>query len=487
MKSHLVLVEREDKVQNTVLACSGLMLNDDYVIITANILFDQWPQTVLQELQPGKLTTNFPESDISLNVVSKQEKLYTVRKAKILSAFISDNIKNSNKYVFQNWAIDSIDNNRNISEVMSLFFVLVLREGAGIEGFKKVLKEWWNLVITLDVNKGTTIYTRSVPFANRNFMDSVSKGIVSNIFGNSSCLILSDCPCTPGGEGSPVYLCDSSHNPSNEKVPIGLVLSSISWWRGEWVGLTLMADIKPIILELVDIPVRMFDTIRSLEKPRVIASLECCLVQIYSGKRWGTAVLLSEEKGIFITNSHVVGDAKVSLFHKGQSCDAHSIYRTPQGEVFDLALVKSDPTDILERFQLKSVSISRKNHKSGDTVYSAGYSLFPRECNPSPTLSKGCISQINPSMIKTTCCVHPGSSGGAVLDQDGALLGIIVCNAKLENNNMVYPRVNMAIPFLAIYKTVSDFIEREDPTILNNLHLKNKEAEIIWKRIEGKL
>lgn len=47
-----------------------------------------------------------------------------------------------------------------------------------------------------------------------------------------------------------------------------------------------------------------------------------------------------------------------------------------------------------------------------------------------------------------------------MLDTDGALLGIIVCNVKLEENNMVYPRVNMAIPFSAISDTVLDFIER---------------------------
>lgn len=206
MKARLVLVEKEDKVQNTVLGCSGLMLNDDYVIITANILFGQWAQTILQELPPGQLSTQFSQSDISLNIVSKEEEFYNVRKARILSAFVSHSIKNSDKYIFQNWAIDSIDNNRNIHNVMSLFFVLALNERANVENFKKVLREWWDLVINLEVNKGATIFTRSVPFANRNFMNSVSKGIVSNIFGNSSCLILSDCPCTPGGEGSPVYV-----------------------------------------------------------------------------------------------------------------------------------------------------------------------------------------------------------------------------------------------------------------------------------------
>lgn len=31
-----------------------------------------------------------------------------------------------------------------------------------------------------------------------------------------------------------------------------------------------------------------------------------CLVQVVSGAAWGSGVLLNKEKGIFITNSHVV-------------------------------------------------------------------------------------------------------------------------------------------------------------------------------------
>lgn len=206
MKVRLVLVEREDKTQHTVLGCSGLMLNDKYVIITANIIFGQWAQTVLKELQPGKFSADISKHDTSLNVVTKEEDMYSVKKANILSGFVSHNIKNSNKFIFQHWAIDSVDNNRGINEAMSLFFVLSFSEGASIEDFKGVLREWWDLVMHIGFNKGDTIYITSVPFANRNFMNSVSKGIVSNIIGSSSCFIISDCPCTPGAEGSPVYL-----------------------------------------------------------------------------------------------------------------------------------------------------------------------------------------------------------------------------------------------------------------------------------------
>ncbi|KAJ8969886.1 hypothetical protein NQ317_013658 [Molorchus minor] len=42
-------------------------------------------------------------------------------------------------------------------------------------------------------------------------------------------------------------------------VPIGIVLSSLSWWKGEWIGLTLIVDMKSILLELSEIPIKRFN------------------------------------------------------------------------------------------------------------------------------------------------------------------------------------------------------------------------------------
>lgn len=75
-----------------------------------------------------------------------------------------------------------------------------------------------------------------------------------------------------------------------------------------------------------------------------------------------------------------------------------------------------------------------------------------------PTLSKGIVSDSKDYMLKTTCSVHPGASGGAVLDKSGALIGIIVCNARLDENGTVYPRINMAIPILAVYPVIENYI-----------------------------
>lgn len=60
-------------------------------------------------------------------------------------------------------------------------------------------------------------------------------------------------------------------------------------------------------------------------------------------------------------------------------------------------------------------------------------------------------------MLQTTCSVHPGSSGGAIMNEHGGLIGIIVCNVKF-GEHAVYPKMNMAIPFLAIEDIIFTYL-----------------------------
>ncbi|KAJ8969887.1 hypothetical protein NQ317_013659 [Molorchus minor] len=215
MKSQPVLIEVEDKTNNKVFGCSGLMLNKKYVITTANLFLCEDSQNIFEELEPGKLYTNlFPNYNNTLNVVWNEDGLYVVKRPYIFAAFVSKNIKHSSKHIFQNWAIDSIDNNKDLSKILSVFVVLNFVKMESLESIKEIFSEWWDLSMSDNFNKGGSVYIRSVPFGNREFMDSVSQGIISNIFGTNECFVLSDCPSTPGSEGSPVYLSNRIHSAS---------------------------------------------------------------------------------------------------------------------------------------------------------------------------------------------------------------------------------------------------------------------------------
>lgn len=62
-------------------------------------------------------------------------------------------------------------------------------------------------------------------------------------------------------------------------------------------------------------------------------------------------------------------------------------------------------------------------------------------------------------MLKTTCCINPGASGGALIRPNGELIGIIVSNAKLmEKEKISFPRINMCIPISAVRQIINDFL-----------------------------
>lgn len=97
----------------------------------------------------------------------------------------------------------------------------------------------------------------------------------------------------------------------------------------------------------------------------------------------------------------------------------------------------------------------------GDEVYAMGYPLFSKKIHDKPTMTKGYVSKVSPFMLKTTSSVLAGSSGGGLFVKNGKLIGIIVANAKLEGNNVIYPRINMAIPVNVIYHVLQDYFTNQ--------------------------
>ena len=50
-----------------------------------------------------------------------------------------------------------------------------------------------------------------------------------------------------------------------------------------------------------------------------------------------------------------------------------------------------------------------------------------------------------PSMLLTTATVHPGASGGAVLEPDGSLIGLVTSNARHSKSGSTIPNLNFVI------------------------------------------
>ncbi|KAL6546589.1 hypothetical protein OROMI_022310 [Orobanche minor] len=91
----------------------------------------------------------------------------------------------------------------------------------------------------------------------------------------------------------------------------------------------------------------------------------------------------------------------------------------------------------------------------GSKAYVIGHGLFGPRCDILPSACLGVISKVIeatrspqtksnklkpreqfPAMLETTAAVHPGSSGGAVVNSDGRMIGLVTSNAKHDMQDL---------------------------------------------------
>lgn len=103
----------------------------------------------------------------------------------------------------------------------------------------------------------------------------------------------------------------------------GIVISSMTTWRGEQTGLTLAASIIPLLSQLTyknnrrsinalclksSILGKIFQSFKRYFciKDFFSDSIDSSVVQLLSGSDWGTAILIDKKNAIFLTAAHVV-------------------------------------------------------------------------------------------------------------------------------------------------------------------------------------
>ena len=172
----------------------------------------------------------------------------------------------------------------------------------------------------------------------------------------------------------------------------------------------------------------------------------------------GSGVLVSKD-GYIVTNNHVVEFAdhvEVTLYNE-RTYIAEVVGTYPKA---DLAVIKIDAEDlpVLEWADSDKAKI-------GEWVLAVGN---PLELNS--TVTAGIISakgrSINilrskgsdaiESFIQTDAVVNPGNSGGALVNTDGALLGI---NTAIKSGTGYYAGYSFAIPSNIVRKIVNDIID----------------------------
>lgn len=171
---------------------------------------------------------------------------------------------------------------------------------------------------------------------------------------------------------------------------------------------------------------------------------------------FGSGVIISPD-GYIITNNHVIEDAqniKVILNDKRE---------------FEAKLVGTDPsTDIaLLKVDAKDLPIltygDSNNLKLGEWVLAVGNPF-----NLTSTVTAGIVSSLGrnlrinedqysiESFIQTDAAVNPGNSGGALVNQQGNLVGI---NTAIASRTGSYAGYSFAVPVTIVKKVISDLKE----------------------------
>lgn len=175
----------------------------------------------------------------------------------------------------------------------------------------------------------------------------------------------------------------------------------------------------------------------------------CVLIKTYSPveEGQGSGVIINDE-GYIITNYHVVGEAFrfEVVTHDGQT------YSQPElinwDEELDLALIRIDADG------LSGLPLSDTEATVGNRVVAIGSPLGLQNF-VSEGIVGGRYEEEGSVYIQTTAAISPGSSGGALINKYGEVVGITT--AKIVGGESL----NLAIPV----SQVRDFITNSDPTM----------------------
>ncbi|XP_041984547.1 peroxisomal leader peptide-processing protease-like isoform X3 [Aricia agestis] len=361
--------------------------------------------------------------------------------------------------------------------LLSVFVLVDLESGRASAVPLRPLSELFDMVKPAPA-RGSEVLVHSTPFGNEVFLNTVTKGCVCGAVGTRPSLLLTDCASSLGSEGGPVY------SDAPESSLVGMVVCSVSWWRGEWVGLTLAAPLRTVLAHKLSVPAAAPQ--RAPQPPRIAAILDlidACTVLVRCGNAWGAGVYVGG--GHVLTCAHVVKDhtsEKVSVYWQGVKETAMVRYSSRDGRAYDVALAYVDPRHYAG---IKAAEFSHKPPEKGELVLAAGYPYFSDSSVPQlrPTVTRGHLSNVSPSMLQTTCCVQSGFSGGPIfrLTTDGAaVVGMIVSNAR-THSGATHPYVNMAAPAAALLRPLADYMRDRDQSKISQLGNMDEMIQQQWR------
>ncbi|MCY6485779.1 trypsin-like peptidase domain-containing protein [Clostridium aestuarii] len=159
------------------------------------------------------------------------------------------------------------------------------------------------------------------------------------------------------------------------------------------------------------------------------------MINVYDDKEQligkGSGIVISDN-GFIITNFHVVNKGVLFGVVFENDNNEYLVYNIIKYHTdYDLALIKVDQ-------KTKPIKLSKKDLMRGQKIIAIGSPLGLFN-----TISEGIVSGFRKfdyiEMVQITAPISPGSSGGALIDMYGRLVGITTAGFEGQNLNMAVP------------------------------------------------
>ncbi|XP_069466614.1 peroxisomal leader peptide-processing protease isoform X2 [Ambystoma mexicanum] len=354
------------------------------------------------------------------------------------------------------------------------------------------------LMPSASLQKGNVLFTCGSPFGMFYpdiFLNTLSKGVVSNVAGEGNVVILTDARCLPGTEGGAVYA-----RSGGNLALVGLIVVPLCWKANEWVGLTIACSISHILDNLKKALPAFMSPLkdawpRIALMPKVsgqvdvismlIPRLASVAVLVDCGQVWGSGVLVNART--VLTCRHVVSGATWILVRRQHQkedgfCAIRGtvVFATKEASPFDIAVV-----DLEKNVPGFVEPVLGASYSVGEDVSIIAFGAFGKHCGPSVT--SGILSAVidvdsTPVMLQTTCAVHGGSSGGPLFaTRTGQLLGIVASNTRDNSVGATYPHLNFSVPITLMQSGLSRYNKNRDLGGFEELGQASDSVRAVWR------
>ncbi|KAF5179854.1 Glyoxysomal processing protease, glyoxysomal [Thalictrum thalictroides] len=217
--------------------------------------------------------------------------------------------------------------------------------------------------------------------------------------------------------------------------------------------------------------------------PNILSNLDVSLRDEVGGDNFG--LLYKSNKRIRVRLDHrnpcIWSNAMVVYISKGPLDIA----------LLQLTSLPNDVSPIIPDFSCPS---------PGSKVHVIGHGLFGPRSDLRPSVCSGVVSRVVkaqrhfrplepgsnestmaylPAMLETTAAVHAGGSGGAIVNSEGHMVGLVTSNAKYGGGTIV-PHLNFSIPCKALESIFKFSEEMQDLSILQELDQPSEHLSSVW-------